>query len=83
MPLILVDIVNPTIPSTYVDIGYHLHPHMECDQPTLPEQVVDYPSSHEFCDFELPSKEAILDVMASIDKPKENDNHHESILPSL
>jgi hypothetical protein len=33
--------------------------------------VVDSPSSHDFLDIEFPSDKAILDVMASIDEPKD------------
>jgi hypothetical protein len=39
--LTVVDIVDPSIPSVSLDIGQQLHPHMECDQPTLPTRVVD------------------------------------------
>jgi hypothetical protein len=56
---------------------------MGCDQPTPPIQVLDSLNSHESLDFEFPSKEAILDAMASIDKTKEDEHHIESILPSL
>jgi hypothetical protein len=68
--LTMVDIVDLEIPSTSTDTGQHLHPHMECDQPTPPVWVVDSPSSHDSLDFEFPSEKAILEVMASIDKPK-------------
>jgi hypothetical protein len=54
---------------------------MECDQPTLSTWVVDSLHSHDFPDTELPSDEAILEVMASIDKPQEDEHHQESILP--
>jgi hypothetical protein len=54
---------------------------MECDQPTPLVQFVDSPSSHDILDFEFPLEETILEVMASIDKPKEYEDH--SILPDL
>jgi hypothetical protein len=57
--------------------------HMECDQPTPPIQVVDSPSSHDSLDFELPLENTILEVMASTYKAREDENHRESILPSL
>jgi hypothetical protein len=53
----MVDIFDLTIPSTSIDMGQHLHPHMECDQPTPPERVVDSPRSHDFLDIVLPSEE--------------------------
>jgi hypothetical protein len=67
----MVEIVDPLIPSTSTDIGQHLHPHMECDQPTPPIWVVDSLISHDILDFEFPSEEAILEVMASIEIPKD------------
>jgi hypothetical protein len=63
------------ISSTSVDTGQQLHPHMECDQPTPPTWVVDSLSSHDFLDIEFPSDKAILDVMASIDNPKDEVMH--------
>jgi hypothetical protein len=56
---------------------------MEYDQPTPPIWVVDSPHSHDSLDFEFPSDEAILEVMASVDKPKEDVMHRSSILPYL
>jgi hypothetical protein len=42
MPLTVVDIVDPKNPiNIHYDTGQQLHPHMECDQPTPPIQVVD------------------------------------------
>jgi hypothetical protein len=78
-----VEINDPTIPSTSVDTSQHLHPHMEFDQPTPPTWVFDSLRSHDFLDIEFPSDEAILEVMASIDKPREDEHHRESILPDL
>jgi hypothetical protein len=40
MPLTMVKIVDPTIPSTSIDTGQQLHPHMECDQPTPPNGLL-------------------------------------------
>jgi len=51
MPPIMVNIVNPKIPSESVDIDQQLHPHMECDQPTPHVWVVDSPSSHDILYF--------------------------------
>jgi hypothetical protein len=82
-PLIAVEIIDPKIPSASTDTGQQLHPQMECDQTTPPTRDVDSPSSHDILDLELPSKEAIWEVMASIYKPKEGENHRESTLPSL
>jgi len=81
--LTMVDIVDLEIPSTSVDTGQQFHPHMECDDPTLTIWVVDSLSSHDFLYIEFPSEEAILDVMDSIDKPKEDDNHHTFLLHYL
>jgi hypothetical protein len=81
--LTMVEILNPKIPLSPTNIGRQLHPHMECDIPTLLEWVVDSTSSHDILDFEFPSKEAILDIMASIDNPKEAKNYRESILLDL
>jgi hypothetical protein len=67
MPLITVAIFDLEISPTSVDTGQHIYPHMECDQPTLPEWVVDSTSSHNFLDTMFPSEEAILEVMASIE----------------
>jgi hypothetical protein len=67
---------HPTIPSTSIDTGQQLHPHVECDQPSPPIRVVDSLSSHDFLDTKFPSEEAIPEVMASIDKPREDENHH-------
>jgi hypothetical protein len=69
MPLTVFEIFDSTIPSPSIDIGQHLHPHMECDLPTSPEWVVDFESSHDFLDFEFASEEAILDVTDSIENP--------------
>jgi hypothetical protein len=77
-----VKIFNPTIPSNFVDTGHQRHPHMECDQPTLPIRVVDSPISHEILDFEFPSKEDILDITTSIEDPKD-EVMHQSFFPHL
>jgi hypothetical protein len=69
------DIIDLTIPSTFIDSGQQLHPHMDCDNPTPPIWVVDSPSSHDFLDNELPSEEAILEVMSSLDKPTDEVMH--------
>jgi hypothetical protein len=83
MSLTSVEIIDLEIPLASVDIGHQLHPHMECDHPTLPIWVVDFPSLHDILDSELPSDEAILEVIASIDNPREGENHQESMLPNL
>jgi hypothetical protein len=82
IPITIVKIVDLAIPSAYVDTDQHLHPHVECDQPSPPLWVVDPLSSHDFLDTKFPSKESILEVMASIDKPREDENHH-TFLPDL
>jgi hypothetical protein len=74
-PLIAVDISSPKSHQCQMILGQQIHPHMECDQPTPPTWVVDSPSSHDFLDTEFPSDKAILDVMASIDKPKDEVMH--------
>jgi hypothetical protein len=52
---------------------------MEYDHYTLPTWVVTpLPSSHDFLDTELPSDEAIMEVMDSVDKPWEY-MHHQHI----
>jgi len=56
---------------------------MECDQPTLLEWAVNSLSSHDILYFEFPLEETILEFMASIDNPRDGENHQESILPSL
>jgi hypothetical protein len=83
IPLIMVEIVDPTIPLTYIDTSQQHHLHVECDQPSLPIRVVESLKSHDFLDTKLPSKEAILEVMASIDNPKEEKNHLTLLLPDL
>jgi hypothetical protein len=82
MPLTMVDIVDPKSHQHPLDTGQQLHPHMECDQPTPPIWVVDSPSSHDFLDIEFPSEEAILEVMASIENPKD-EVMHQSSFPDL
>jgi hypothetical protein len=57
MPLNLVDIFNPKIPSSSANTGQELHPCMECDLPTPPKWVVDSLSSHDILYFEFPLKE--------------------------
>jgi hypothetical protein len=44
---------------------------MEFDQTTSPVWIVDSLSSHDFLDIESPFDKAILDIMASLDKPKD------------
>jgi hypothetical protein len=83
IPLTMVVIVDMEIASTLVYNGHQTHPHMECDKPTPPIRVVDSLSSHDSLDFEFPLEEAILEVVASINNPREDENHQESILPSL
>jgi hypothetical protein len=74
MPLIAVEISSSTILSTSNDSSQQLNPYMECDQPTQHAQVVNSLSSCDFLDFEFPSDEAIIHIMASIDKPREDKN---------
>jgi hypothetical protein len=81
MPLTTGRYCRSEIPSTSVDIGQQIHPHMECDQPTPPIRVVDSLSSHDILDTKFPSEEAILEVMASIENPKDDVNHRESYFP--
>jgi hypothetical protein len=78
----MVDIFNPKISSILANTSKKLYPHMECDHPTLLVWFVDSPSSHDFLNTELPSKEAILEAMASLDNPKDRMNHQSS-LPDL
>jgi hypothetical protein len=75
MSLTAFEIVNPTIPSTSIDTSQQLHHHMECHQPTPPVRFFDSLCSHDILDFELPSEEAILEVMASIENPKDEVMH--------
>jgi hypothetical protein len=83
MPLSRVYIVDPEIPSTSIDIGPQLHPHMWCDQITPPIWVVDSPSSHEILDIKFPLEESILEFMVFIDNLNDYVHPQESILPSL
>ena len=55
IPLTVVNITNPPIPSSSVDTYEKLHPHVECDQPYPPLSVVDSLSSHDFIDTMFPS----------------------------
>jgi hypothetical protein len=48
---------------------------MECDQPTSPVPVVDSPRSYDFLDTKLSLEEAILEVMFSIENPKDEVMH--------
>jgi hypothetical protein len=41
MLFMVVEVVDPKIPSKSTDTGQQLHSHMECDQPTPPKRVVD------------------------------------------
>jgi hypothetical protein len=54
LPLTVVEIVDPTIPSTFDNTGQELHPHMECDHTTPPIGVFDSLSSHVVLDPKLP-----------------------------
>jgi len=76
------DIVNLTIPSTFIDTSQQLHHHMEFHQPTPPVRFFDSLCSHDILDFELPSEEAILEVMASIENPKDEVMHQSSFFYS-
>jgi len=60
LPLNVIDIVNRTIPSTSIDTGQNLHPHMECDQTSPLTWAVNSLCSHDFLDIDFPSEEAIL-----------------------
>jgi hypothetical protein len=71
MPPMGVDILSLVISSTSIDTGPHLHPNMDCDQPTPPIQVVDSLISHDVLDIDFPLYEVILDVLASIYDPKD------------
>jgi len=71
MPLTTIEILNQTIPSASIDTGQQIHPHMECYQPTLLVRVVNSLCSHDFLDTNFPSEEAILEVMDSIENPKD------------
>jgi hypothetical protein len=75
IPLTIVELVDMKIPSASSDTGQHFHSHMDCDQPTFPIRVFDSLNSHDFLDTNLPSKEAILEVMASIENPKDEVMH--------
>jgi len=48
---------------------------MEYNQPTSSNWAVDSPRSHDSLDFEFPLDEDILEVMASVDNPKEDTMH--------
>jgi hypothetical protein len=75
MLLTTVEISFPVVPSASIDTGQKLHPHMEYDHPTPPAWVIDSLSSHDFLDNKFPSNKAILDAMASIDKPMDEKTH--------
>jgi len=66
MLLTIVNTIDPTIPSTFIDTSQQLHHHIECDQPTPPTWVVDSLCSHDFLDIEFPLDESILEVMSSV-----------------
>ena len=51
---------------------------MKFDHPTSFAQVVDSASSHDFLDFKLSSDDSIMDVMASINNPKDEVTHQSS-----
>jgi hypothetical protein len=51
MPLTVVEIVDPKIPTKSADTGHQIHPHMECDQPTTPVRVIDSLNSLDSLDF--------------------------------
>jgi hypothetical protein len=75
MLLSIVKISSSLILSASFDTVQHLHHRMECDIPTSPKWVVDSPHSHDFLDTKFPSKETILEVMASIENPKDEMMH--------
>jgi hypothetical protein len=83
MLCIMVDIVDPTVPLTFIDTGQQLHPHVECDHLTLLVWVADSLGSHDFLDTKFPLEEAILEDIDFIDKPWKDEHHRESILPDL
>jgi hypothetical protein len=78
MPLNLVDIFDPTIISISTDTIKHLHPHMECDHPTLPIRVFDSPHSYDFPDTNLPLEYSIMKVITLIENPKHEVMHRSS-----
>jgi hypothetical protein len=75
MLLTAIEIVDLTIPSTSISTSQQLHPHMDCDSPTPPIWFVDSSHSHDLLEFEFPSEETILEVMAFVEKPREGENH--------
>jgi hypothetical protein len=48
---------------------------MECDKATPPKWVVDSLHSHDFLDNKFPSEESIMEVMDSINEPKDEMVH--------
>jgi hypothetical protein len=54
IPPTIVEMVDSMILSASTDTSQHLHPHMECDQPTPPIQVVDSSRSHDFIYTKFP-----------------------------
>jgi hypothetical protein len=75
LSLTAIEIVDLEIPLASFDTSHQLHPHMECDHPILPIRVVESLCSHDFLNTEFPSEEALSEVMDSIDKSREGDNH--------
>jgi len=69
--LIMVYISSLMIFSTFSNIGQHLHPHMDGDQPTPPIWVVDPLSSHDLIDNFFTLDNAIFDIITSIYNPKD------------
>jgi hypothetical protein len=78
----LTHIENP-YHKTFFDTGKQIHPHVDFDQPFPPVQVVDSLISHDFLYTKFPSKKAISEVMASIDKPREDEDHYTFLLLGL
>jgi hypothetical protein len=76
----MVDIVSLEILLVLADTDKKFQSHMEYDQLTPPVRYFDSPCLHASLNFELPSEEALLEVMDSIDKPKEYVMHRSSII---
>jgi hypothetical protein len=71
MTLTKIEIVYLEIPLASPDTCQQIHPYTECDLPTPLEWVVNSLCSHDFIDIEFPLEEAILEVMDSIENPKD------------
>jgi hypothetical protein len=81
MLLKIVDISSLVIPSPLVVSIHPIHPHMECDDPTLPDRVVESTSSHDFLDTEFPLDKDIPYIMASMFDPKDEMMQYRSSYP--